>query len=76
MRLEEPLLNKGFYIFIDNYYTCPALCERLVSEVTMFTSKVLPNRQGMPKDLKERKLKTGEKAFRRKKTVGHPKMER
>lgn len=66
MRLMDPLLDKGFHLFTDNYYTCPALYQQLVSRDTMCTGTVRSNRLGMPKDLAKEKLKVGEISYRRK----------
>lgn len=66
MRLAEPLLDKGFHIFTDNYYSCPALFEKLIERKTMCTGTVRANRLGMPKDLAKLSLKKDDIAFRRK----------
>lgn len=66
LRLIDPLLDKGYHVFTDNYYTCPALYEALIKRQTSCTGTVRSNRLGMPRDLAVEKLKTGEISFRRK----------
>lgn len=66
LRLIDPLLDKGYHLYTDNYYTCPALYEALVQRNTSCTGTVRSNRVGLPKDLAVEKLKAGDISFRRK----------
>ena len=56
-------------MYTDNYYTCPALYEKLVEQKTMCTGTVRVNRVGMPKELASTILKSGEFDYRRKKDL-------
>lgn len=65
MRLLDPLLDKGYHVFTDNYYTCPALYDTLTERATSCTGTVRSNRKGMPKDLAAQVLTTGQSSYRR-----------
>ena len=65
LRLLEPLLDKGYHVFTDNYCTCPALYDSLTERATACTGTVRTNRKEMPKDLAVEKLETGQISFRR-----------
>ena len=61
-------LDKGFYAFMDNYYTSVALFEELEDRKTLACGTVRSNRVGLPKEicgLKE-KLERGESLYRQK----------
>ncbi|XP_012935902.1 piggyBac transposable element-derived protein 4 [Aplysia californica] len=68
-RLMTPLLHKGYVLFTDNYYTCPELVDDLAADDTMCVGTVRANRVGMPKDLVNMNLATGEVSFRRRQQV-------
>ncbi|XP_070205909.1 piggyBac transposable element-derived protein 4-like [Littorina saxatilis] len=53
MRMEQPLLNKGYQVFIDNYYCEPKICADLAAQGTMVCGTVRKNRVTMPRDLPE-----------------------
>lgn len=65
-RLMENLLNKGYTLFTDNYYTCPELSFALARQHTMTVGTVRSNRVGMPQDLSAARLETGQFIYRRK----------
>ena len=64
-RLLEPLTNQGYWLYTDNYYTCPELTKQLIAKGTMSIGTVRCNRRGMPYDLRNLKLKKGESSYRR-----------
>ena len=45
----QPYLDKGFYAFVDNYYTSVALFEKLEDKKTLACGTVRSNRVGLPK---------------------------
>jgi hypothetical protein len=59
MTLMQTLLGKGYTLFVDNWYSSPALFEELVSNKTNAVGTVRINRKNMPKELKS-KIKKGE----------------
>lgn len=67
------LLDKGYRLFFDNYYTSPELLEELLHRDTLSVGTVRTNRRGFPQALRQAKLKTGESCFRRSKDInGQP----
>ncbi|KAK3744871.1 hypothetical protein RRG08_050809 [Elysia crispata] len=66
MRLMEPLLNKGYKLYLDNYYCCPELWTRLQRHRTMMVGTCRKNRVGMPRDLFVERQRQGDLDFRRK----------
>ncbi|KAJ8866181.1 hypothetical protein PR048_033705 [Dryococelus australis] len=54
------LLNKGYSLYIDNWYSSPELVHRLFSAGTNVCGTVHTNRKHMPKELAKEKLKVGE----------------
>ena len=72
MLLIEPFLDKGYYVFMDNYYTSMGLFEELEGRKTLACGTVRSNRQGLPKDICDLKakevksLKGGEPLYRQK----------
>ena len=68
----QPYLDKGFYAFMDNYYTSVALFEELEDRKTLACGTVRSNRIGLPKEicgLKEKcvkELERGESLYRQK----------
>ena len=66
MRLMEPLLNKGYKLYLDNYYCCPELWTRLQRHRTMIVGTCRKNRVGMPRDLFVERQRQGDLDFRRK----------
>lgn len=54
------LLNKGYSLYIDNWYSSPDLFHRLFSAGTNVCGTVRTNRKNMPKELAKEKIKVGE----------------
>ena len=63
--LMSGLLDKGYCVITDNFYTCPALFLKLVEHKTDAFGTVRLGRKGMPSALKKMKLKKGDTNFRR-----------
>ena len=57
------LLDKGYNVFTDNYYTSPELLFKCFYRQTFGTSTVQGNRKNMPKAVIGAKLKKGNLAF-------------
>ena len=53
MCLVDPLLKKGYHLYIDNYYCEPSLCATLAAKKTMVCGTVRKNRQQMTRDLND-----------------------
>lgn len=64
-QLCDNLLGKGHVIYMDRFYTSPALFDDLWKEHTVAVGTVMKNRKGLPKDLINMKLRRGEFSFRR-----------
>ena len=70
MSVMQPYLDKGFYAFMDNYYTSVAFFEELEERKTLACGKVRSNRVDLPREicgLKEKAvkdLKRGECLYR------------
>ncbi|XP_022251164.1 piggyBac transposable element-derived protein 4-like isoform X2 [Limulus polyphemus] len=60
MSLLKPLLNKGYCLTTDSFYTCPQLADILISHTTDTYGTVKLVRKEMPPNLKMKKLKKGE----------------
>jgi len=60
MELAEPLLGKGYTLFLDNWYSSPNLYKMLHAKNTNVVGTVRKNRKNMPKELTSYKLKKGE----------------
>ena len=69
MRLMEPLLNKAYHLYIDNYYCEPCLCATLAAKKTMVCGTVRKNRHQMPRDLCNQPLDRGQMDYRRRGSV-------
>ena len=75
MSLMEPFLNKGYYLFLDNYYTSVGLFEELEERSTLACGTVRSNRVDLPREicnLKSRQvkqLKRGESLYQQKETL-------
>src|SRR6218665_265623 len=59
LTLAEDLFGKGYCIFLDNWYSSPALYRQLALNKTDAVGTVRLNRKNMPLDLKK-KIKRGE----------------
>ena len=63
--LIEPLLDKGYHLYIDNWYTSIPLLKFLFDHGTLACGTIQSNRKGFPDPVKKAKLKRGEvKAYR------------
>jgi hypothetical protein len=60
LKICEPLLHKGYTLWMDNYYNSPALVTFLKSCNTDGVGTIRVNRKAVPKKLQESKLKKGE----------------
>ncbi|XP_063312604.1 piggyBac transposable element-derived protein 4-like [Pelobates fuscus] len=58
--LINPLLNKGYHLFIDNYYNSIPLLRILYCFETVACGTIRKTRVGFPKALAQKKLKRGE----------------
>lgn len=63
---EAGLFNKGYHLFVDNFYTSPTLAEYLYSKRTLLTGTLRSNRKGVPQMLKAAKPKEQECFYFRK----------
>ena len=77
------LLNKGFHLYTDNFYTKPILAEFLFQNKTLLTGTVRRNSRGLPGEVKTLNVAVGDSkhyrkgemllvAFRDKKTQKQP----
>ncbi|KAK2577751.1 hypothetical protein KPH14_012778 [Odynerus spinipes] len=57
LNLSRNLLNEGRIIYLDNWYTSPALFEKLYKYKTHVCGTVRVNRKGLPCDEKVKKIK-------------------
>ncbi|GFW21214.1 piggyBac transposable element-derived protein 4 [Trichonephila clavipes] len=65
LTLMKPLLNKGYCVTLDNYYSSPILTDPLVKYKTDSYGMISLNRKEVPSYVKSKKLKRGETiAFR------------
>ncbi|XP_068122175.1 piggyBac transposable element-derived protein 4-like [Hyperolius riggenbachi] len=60
LSLVEPLLNKGYCVITDNFYSSPELFEILIRNKTDAYGTVRPNRREMPTAFAKQKLKSGD----------------
>lgn len=61
LTLAKPLLNFGYCLVMDNFYTSPALCQILQEHKTDTFGTLRKNRKNLPAELNN-KLKPGETA--------------
>ena len=52
MKLVQPFLNKGYSVYMDNFYSSPALFEELLSKKTFAVGTLRTNRNNFPLSLK------------------------
>ena len=69
MSVIEPNLDKGCYVFMDNYYTSVALFEELEERTVRSSRKGLPKEIYGLKEKKVKQLKRGESLFKQKGNV-------
>jgi hypothetical protein len=62
LELANPFLEKGYTLYLDNWYSSPNLFLELNRRKTNVLGTVRSNRRNMPKDLVNIKLKKGEVA--------------
>lgn len=62
--LSKLIINKGYTLYLDNWYSSPNLFEYLLTNDTNAIGTVRNNRKNMPKELTDLKLKKGETATR------------
>lgn len=62
--LSKLIINKGYTLYLDNWYSSPKIFEYLLDHDTNAIGTVRNNRKNMPKDLAKLKLKKGETAIR------------
>jgi hypothetical protein len=61
LKLLEPLVGKGFTLWMDNFYNSPDLALELkLKHATDCVGTLRINRKNVPKEIKEKKLKKGE----------------
>ena len=59
MGLAEPFLDKGYHLFMDNFYNSAPLANKLVTRKTHVTGTLRNNRRGNPKKVVSAKLAKG-----------------
>lgn len=64
MELSKSIINKGYTLFLDNWYSSPDLFLTLHQKKTNVIGTVRKNRKNMPKDFPQRILKKGECVWR------------
>ena len=62
---KSKLLDLGYYIYMDNYYTSPELLQELYLRSAYAAGTCHSNRKGLPRAVVDAKLKPGETCFRR-----------
>ena len=60
--LVIPLLNKGYHVYVDNFYTSLPLFRYLHDNGTLACGTIRSNRKGFPSDLKAQQLAVGDTA--------------
>lgn len=60
MTLSQALLNKGYCLIVDNFYTSPELAELLKDFKTDIYGTIRPTRKSLPPSIKSEKLKRGD----------------
>ena len=67
--LAYPLFNKGYHLYVDNYYSSLPLFRHLYCEQTLACGTFRKNRKGFPHNLLSKRLQKGEAAFMRNEEV-------
>ena len=62
---KSKLLDLGYHIYMDNYYTSPELLQELYLRSTYAAGTCRSNRKGLPRAVVDAKLKPGEICYRR-----------
>ena len=60
MEIAQPILNKGYTLYLDNWYSSPQLFIKLLENGTNVVGTVRKYRKHMPKALVSHKLKKGD----------------
>lgn len=60
LKLAEPLLHKGYTVWVDNFYSSLESYKFLRTQKTECTGTVKLNGKNIPSKVKEQKLKRGE----------------
>lgn len=60
LQLIHPLLNKGYMLTMDNFFSSLPLFQKLHDNKTEAIGTLRSNRLGIPKEIKEKKQKNGE----------------
>lgn len=60
LEVAQPILKKGYTLYMDNWYSSPQLFLKLLEQDTNVVGTVRKNRKHMPKELASLKLKKGE----------------
>jgi hypothetical protein len=68
-QLLDKLTNKGHTVYVDQFYTRVPLAEELATAHNGLIGTIMKSRKGLPKALKEAKIKKGEQVFCQKKNV-------
>lgn len=64
MELSKSIINKGYTLFLDNWYSSPNLFLKLHQQKTNVIGTVRKNRKNMPQDMQKHILKKGEFVWR------------
>ena len=65
---EAGLLNKGYHLFVDNFYTSPTLAQYLHSKKTLLTGTLRSNRKGASNVKGSKAKRTGMHVFQERTT--------
>lgn len=65
----KPYLNRGYWLFMDNYYNSVELSQKLVGLKIHVTGTLRTNRKGNPLEVTKKKLKAGQHIWARKNKV-------
>ena len=60
---DDRLTNKGYHVYMDNFYTSSALFRDLRDRGFEACGTIRSNRVGIPEDIRSAKLKKGERHF-------------
>ena len=60
VKLMEPYLDKGYHLYIDNWYTSLELAKHLQAKQTRICGTIRKNRKGLPKRIINKKVSKGE----------------
>ena len=69
LKLIKPYLNKGYYVFTDNYYNSVQSTGYLSSKSSYIAGTLRKDRKSNPKELTARKLSKGQMNFRSRRNI-------